>query len=208
MVPNGGKMELRVRGPNVTPGYYKRPDLTAAAFDDEGFYRIGDAGRFADPDDPVKGLVFDGRVAEDFKLATGTWVNSGAVRLAVLTATSPVLQDVVVAGHDRANLALLAWPNLAGCRAFLADEDLMLEGVASSDRLGRHLRDTLAAYNAANPGSSIRIDRLLLLTDPPAIDANEITDKGYINQSAVMENRAEAVLRLYEDSAGLDIIQL
>jgi feruloyl-CoA synthase len=208
MVPNGGKMELRVRGPNVTPGYYKRPDLTAAAFDDEGFYRIGDAGRFADPDDPVKGLVFDGRVAEDFKLATGTWVNSGAVRLAVLTATSPVLQDVVVAGHDRANLALLAWPNLAGCRAFLADEDLMLEGVASSDRLRRHLRDTLAAYNEANPGSSTRIDRLLLLTDPPAIDANEITDKGYINQSAVLENRAEAVLRLYEDSAGLDIIQL
>ncbi len=208
MVPNGGKMELRVRGPNVTPGYLKRPDLTAEAFDDEGFYRIGDAGRFADEDAPVKGLVFDGRVAEDFKLTTGTWVNSGGLRLAALSAASPVLQDVVVAGHDREFVSLLAWPNLNGCRAFLEDESLDLEAVAASAKVREHIRETLEAYNKANPGSSTRIARLLLLTAPAAIDANEITDKGYINQRAVLEHRTAEVSRLYADTPDEDVIQL
>lgn len=201
MVPNGGKMELRVRGPNITPGYLKRPDLTAEAFDAEGFYRIGDAGRFADEGAPVKGLVFDGRVAEDFKLTTGTWVNCGGLRLAALTATSPVLQDVVVAGHDRDFVSLLAWPNLAGCRAFLDDD---VEGGG----LRRHIKDSLSAHNRANPGSSTRIARLLLLSAPPSVDANEITDKGYINQRAVLENRSGDVERLYAGTPDEEIIQL
>lgn len=208
MVPNGGKMELRVRGPHVTPGYLKRPDLTAEAFDDEGFYRIGDAGRFADDGAPVKGLVFDGRVAEDFKLTTGTWVNSGGLRLAALSATSPVLQDVVVAGHDRDFVTLLAWLNLAGCRAFLGEGEIELEGAAASDAVRRHIRDTLAHYNQANPGSSTRIARILLLTAPPAIDANEITDKGYINQRAVLESRGDEVRRLYAESPDAAVIVL
>ena len=208
MVPKGGKMELRVRGPNVTPGYLKRPDLTAKAFDDEGFYRIGDAGRFADPDDPVKGLVFDGRVAEDFKLTTGTWVNSGGLRLAALSAALPVLQDVVVAGHDRDFIALLAWPNLASCRSVSGDDGLNMTGAAASAAVRQHVRDGLKAYNDANPGSSTRIHRLLLLTEPSAIDANEITDKGYINQRAVLENRAGDVARLYARNPDGDIIQL
>lgn len=207
MVPNSGKMELRVRGPNVTPGYLKRPDLTAEAFDDEGFYRIGDAGQFADPDEPVKGLVFDGRVAEDFKLTTGTWVNSGGLRLAALSATSPVLQDVVVAGHDRDFVTLLAWPNLAGCRSVSGDGNLDMAGAAASAAVRQHIRDGLTSHNKVNPGSSTRIHRLLLLTDPPAIDANEITDKGYINQRAVLENRADAVARLYAATLDGDIIQ-
>jgi feruloyl-CoA synthase len=201
MVPNGGKMELRVRGPHITPGYLKRPDLTAEAFDGEGFYRIGDAGRFADEGAPVKGLMFDGRVAEDFKLTTGTWVNCGGLRLAALTATAPVLQDVVVAGHDRDFVSLLAWPNLAGCRAFLGDD---MEGGG----LRRHIKDSLTAHNRANPGSSTRIGRLLLLSAPPSVDANEITDKGYINQRAVLENRAGEVERLYAETPDDEIIQL
>jgi feruloyl-CoA synthase len=208
MVPSGGKMELRVRGPNVTPGYLKRPDLTAEAFDDEGFYRIGDAGRFADPDEPVKGLVFDGRVAEDFKLTTGTWVNSGGLRLAALSAASPVLHDVVVAGHDRDFVALLAWLNLAGCRSVSGDDGLNMAGAAASAAVRQHVRDGLAVYNDANPVSSTRIYRLLLLTEPSAIDANELTDKGYINQRAVLENRAGDVARLYASNLDRDIIQL
>ncbi|MFP6746758.1 MAG: feruloyl-CoA synthase [Alphaproteobacteria bacterium] len=206
MVPNGGKMELRVRGPNVTPGYLKRPDLTAEAFDEERFYRIGDAGRFADDGAPVKGLVFDGRVAEDFKLTTGTWVNSGGLRLAALSAASPLLQDAVVAGHDRDYVTLLAWLNLGGCRAFLGDDDLDLDGAIGSATVRQHVRDTLAAYNQANPGSSTRIARLLLLTEPPAIDANEITDKAYINQRAVLESRGEEVRRLYAETPDAAII--
>ena len=208
MVPNGGKMELRVRGPNVTPGYLKRPDLTAEAFDDEGFYRIGDAGRFADPDDPLKGLVFDGRVAEDFKLTTGTWVNSGGVRVAALSAASPVLQDVVVAGHDRDFVALLAWPNLAGCRSLCGDNDFDVAGAAASAAVRQHVHDCLSAYNKAHPASSTRVQRVLLLTEPPAIDANEITDKGYINQRAVLENRAGQVARLFAAAPDAEIIQL
>ena len=208
MVPNGSKMELRVRGPNVTPGYLKQPDLTVAAFDDEGFYKIGDAGCLADPDDPTQGLVFDGRVAEDFKLTTGTWVNSGALRLAALTAASPVLQDVVVAGHDRDFVALLAWLSIGGSRAFLGNEGINLEDAAQSAELREHLLQTLSAYNRVNPGSSTRIARLLLLTAPPAIDVNEITDKGYINQRAVLEARSGDVERLYAAFPDADVLQL
>ena len=208
MVPNGGKMELRVRGPNVTPGYLKRPDLTAEAFDGEGFYCIGDAGLFADPENPVKGLVFDGRVAEDFKLTTGTWVNSGGLRLAALGAAAPVLQDVVVAGHDRDFVSLLAWPNLVGCQSLSGESDLDAEGAVSSEAVRQHIRDGLGTYNNANPASSTHISRLLLLAEPPAIDANEITDKGYINQRAVLENRGGEVGRLYAETPDADIIVL
>ncbi len=208
MVPNGGKMELRVRGPNVTSGYLKQAELTAAAFDDEGFYRIGDAGGFADPAHPVKGLIFDGRVAEDFKLTTGTWVNSGGLRLAAMTAAAPVLQDVVVAGHDRDYVALLAWPNLAGCQTVCGDGELDAAGAAASDKVHQHIRQALEAYNKDYPGSSTRINRMILMATPPATDANEITDKGYINQRAVLKNRAVEVGRLYADAPDEGVIQL
>src|SRR5881397_3154984 len=115
LVPAGDKLEVRVRGPNVTPGYWKRPDLTAAAFDEDGFYKPGDAVRFADPADPNKGIVFDGRLAEDFKLTTGTWVHVGAVRVGALAAASPTLQDAVIAGENREFLGVLAWLNAAAC---------------------------------------------------------------------------------------------
>jgi feruloyl-CoA synthase len=208
MVPNGGKMELRVRGPNVTPGYLNRPHLTAEAFDEEGYYRIGDAGRFADADDPAKGIVFDGRVVEDFKLTSGTFVHVGSLRIAALAAATPLLQDAVVAGHDREFVALLAWPNLEGCRSVADAADAGLADLIRNKEVLAHLRAGLAAYNADHPGGSTRIARLLLLDEPPDIDANEITDKGYINQRAVLENRAGLVSRLYADDPDADVIVL
>ncbi|WP_119418548.1 feruloyl-CoA synthase [Desertibaculum subflavum] len=209
MVPSGGKLELRVKGPSVFPGYFRRPDLTETSFDEEGFYRMGDAGRFADPDDPAKGIVFDGRVTEDFKLATGTWVNVGAVRVAALAAASPLLQDAVVCGHDRGVVALLAWPNIAACRSVAGlAADAPVETVLAATAVRDHLKRGLAAYNQANPGSSTRIARLLLMAEPPSIDGNEITDKGYINQRATLERRAALVEKLYCDPLVADVIAI
>ncbi|UQA63403.1 feruloyl-CoA synthase [Polyangium aurulentum] len=203
MVPNGGKLELRVRGPNVTPGYLGRDDLTREAFDEDGFYRIGDAGKFADPDDPAAGIIFDGRVAEDFKLTSGTWVHAGAVRVAAIAAASPVIQDAVVTGHDRTEIGLLVFPSLAGCRAVCpgAPADAPLEALVDRPEVVARLREGLGAYNEANPASSTRIARALFLLEPPSIDAGEITDKGYINQRAVLERRTGLVEALYTDSA-------
>jgi feruloyl-CoA synthase len=203
LVPSGAKLEIRVRGPNVTPGYWKRDDLTAAAFDDEGFYQPGDAVRLADPADPTKGVVFDGRLAEDFKLTSGTWVHVGALRVALLAATSPALQDMVIAGADRADIALLCWLNAAGCQRLIGQNPssnaapTSLPDLAKHPATRAHVAQALAAWNAAHPGSSERIARVLLLPDLPSIDANEITDKGYINQRLALERRAADVTRLY-----------
>jgi feruloyl-CoA synthase len=198
LVPAGGKREIRVRGANVTPGYWKRPDLTAAAFDVDGFYRPGDAVRLADPDDPGKGLVFDGRLAEDFKLMTGTWVHVGVLRIGILAAASPVLQDAVVAGENRGFVGLLAWLNPVGCQTLIgAGAPESLAALACHEVVRAHVRAAMAHWNAAQGGASQRIARVLLLADPPSIDANEITDKGYINQRRALERRAAEVARLY-----------
>jgi len=184
LVPSAGKLEVRVRGPNVTPGYYKRPDLTRAAFDEEGFYRIGDAVRFADAADPARGIVFDGRVAEDFKLTTGTWVNVGAVRVQLIAAGDPLVQDAIITGHDRDEI---------GALVFLTP--------AAKELSSEELRARLSgALKKVQGGSSMRPARLLVLTEPPSIDANEITDKGYMNQRAVLERRAALVEKLYSAS--------
>ena len=188
LVPSGGKLEVRVRGPNVTPGYYKRPDLTATAFDDEGFYCIGDAVRFADADDPAKGIVFDGRVAEDFKLSTGTWVNVGAVRVKLIAAADPLIQDAVITGHDRDEI---------GALVFLSPAAKDVPDLPS------RLQACLKQMNSEG-GTSTQVRRLLVQSDPPSIDANEITDKGYMNQRAVLERRAVLVEKLY--GGGPDII--
>jgi feruloyl-CoA synthase len=207
LVPAAAKLEIRVRGPNVTPGYWKRPDLTDAAFDAEGFYKPGDAVRFADPADPAKGLVFDGRLAEDFKLTTGTWVHVGALRVGVLAATSPALQDTVVAGENRNFIGLMAWLNVAGCRTLTG------EGAAASpDALARHpgvrehVRTALRQWNARHTGASQHIARALILTEPPSIDDNEITDKGYINQRLALERRQADVERLFADDPDEGVI--
>ncbi|MDH3920123.1 MAG: feruloyl-CoA synthase [Rhodospirillales bacterium] len=202
MIPNAGKLEMRVRGPNVTPGYYKRDDLTREAFDEDGFYKIGDAGRLADPDDPAKGILFDGRVAEDFKLLTGSWVSTGTLRVAAIAAGAPVIQDAVVAGHDRDEVGLLVFPSPVGAAKVAGlDPGTPLPEIVANQEVREALRTGLAAYNAENPGSSARIGRALLLKEPPNIDANEITDKGYINQRAVLERRTRLVETLYSDDA-------
>jgi feruloyl-CoA synthase len=208
LAPNGDKLEVRMRGPNVTPGYLKQPALTAAAFDEEGFYRIGDAARLADEDDPAQGLVFDGRVAEDFKLTTGTWVSAGSLRIRALAACSPLLQDGVVTGHDREAVGFLAWPNLAACRQKVGDddEDLPIGELLRQPAVIEHVRDGLRRHNAENPGSSTRIARVMLMAEPPNVDANEITDKGYVNQRATLARRAALVERLHSPAPDADVI--
>jgi feruloyl-CoA synthase len=192
-VPSGSKLEIRVKGPNVTPGYIGDPAQTQKAFDADGFYCIGDAAKLADATDPAKGVMFDGRIAEDFKLTTGTWVHAGGVRVAALAACSPLLQDAVVTGQDRSSIGLLAWPSAAA------------KDIAPAD-LRRQITEKLAAHNAAQGGSSLKVQRVLLLSEPPSIDANEITDKGYINQRATLERRHADVMRLYADSPDADVI--
>jgi feruloyl-CoA synthase len=193
LVPSAGKLEVRVRGPNVTPGYFRRDDLTKEAFDEEGFYRIGDAMKFADPAAPEKGLVFDGRVAEDFKLSSGTWVHVGAVRVKLIAAGNPIIQDAVLTGHNRDEMGALVFLNPA------ATKDLTREAVR--DRLTQVIRDM-----NREGGSSRHPTRLLVMDEPPQIDGNEITDKGYINQRAVLERRAALVEKLYTDPPAAEVI--
>jgi feruloyl-CoA synthase len=203
MRPNGGKLEMRVRGPNVTPGYFKRTDLTAAAFDAEGFYMIGDAGRLANPDDPAAGVVFDGRIAEDFKLSTGTWVHVGSLRVRAIAALAPVAQDIVVTGHDRAEVGLLVFANAAGCASLCPDrpKDTPLAALLADPRVRDRVAQGLRQLAREAGGSSMQPKRVLLMAEPPSIDANEITDKGYINQRAVLARRAATVAELYREPA-------
>lgn len=206
LTPNGGKQELRVRGPNVTPGYWRSPDLTKAAFDADGFYRIGDAGKFFDDNDLSKGIVFDGRVAEDFKLSSGTWVHVGALRVKAISAGAPLIMDCVVAGHDRNEIGLLVFPNPAGCAALAGNA--ALPDITAHAGVRQALAQGLQHYNREHPGSSTRIARALILDSMPSIDANEITDKGYINQRAVLEARAAQVARLFADQPDQGVIVL
>jgi feruloyl-CoA synthase len=206
LAPVDDKLEMRVKGPNVTPGYLGRDDLTRDAFDADGFYRTGDAGRLEDPDDPAKGLVFDGRVVEDFKLATGTFVSVGTLRVAVLAAASPLLMDAVVCGHDGDCVGLLAWLNLGAAREVAGEPEAEMDALVRSRAVAAWLRERLAAYNAEHPASSTRVERILLLAEPPQLDANEITDKGYVNQRAVLACRRERVHELF--SGGDAVIAL
>jgi feruloyl-CoA synthase len=196
-----GACEIRVKGPNVTPGYYGRPDLTADAFDEAGFYRSGDAVALADPADPNAGLVFRGRLAEDFKLETGTFVRVAAVRTGLLSAV-PVLADAVIAGENRDYVSALAWLNPAETQRLLGsgvpaggpvDDDVIVH-----EALAAHLAAALARFNQA-AGSAGRVARLLLLAEPASLDAGEITDKGYVNQRKVLSRRARLVEALYAD---------
>ena len=183
LVPSAGKLEVRVRGPNVMPGYYKQPELSRSAFDEEGFYRIGDAVKLADPADPGKGILFDGRVAEDFKLSTGTWVHVGAIRVKLIAAADPLVQDAVITGHDRDEIGALVFLNASSKNL-------------SAGEIREKLQKALQALSQ-EPGSSTHPKRLMVMAEPPSIDANEITDKGYMNQRAVLERRAALVEKLH-----------
>jgi feruloyl-CoA synthase len=207
LVPNGAKLEIRVRGPNVMPGYLHQPELTAKAFDEEGYYRIGDAVRFADAERPEAGLVFDGRVAEDFKLASGTWVNVGALRVRGIEFLAPVAQDIVVTGHDGDEVGFLVFPNLPACRqlAGLA-ADAAPAAVLANDRVRAAVAAGLEAMRGAGGGSSTHAARALLLREPPSVDGGEITDKGYLNQAAVLRRRAALAAQLHAVPADPEVI--
>jgi feruloyl-CoA synthase len=209
LVPADGTLEGRVRGPSITPGYWRRPDLTAEAFDQEGFYRLGDAFRFDDASDISKGLLFEGRLAENFKLATGAWVHAGPLRAQAIAHLAPLIRDLVIAGADRNFIAALIVPDLDACRTVArmppsADVDEILNHPAVRDAL----RQRLASLSRLSTGSSNRILRMLALTAPLSMDAGELTDKRSINQRAVLRNRADAVEQLYAASPADHVICL
>jgi feruloyl-CoA synthase len=197
LAPAEDDYEIRVKGPIVTSGYYGRSDLTAEAFDDEGFYRTGDAAALADPADPNAGLVFRGRIAEDFKLTTGTFIRVGAVRTALLSAL-PLLSDAVIAGEGRDRVCALAWLNPAEARTLLGGEVQTQGELVMHESLHETLASALANHNE-NVGSAARIERLALLARPADLDSGEITDKGYINQRQVLKNRSALIELLYTE---------
>ncbi|ANW04823.1 feruloyl-CoA synthase [Bradyrhizobium icense] len=202
LVPSGDKLEVRVRGPNVTPGYWKAPELTAQAFDAEGYYLIGDAVTFADPARPELGLFFDGRVAEDFKLNSGTWVSVGTLRVAGIAALAPLAQDIVVTGHGGDEVRFLVFPNIAACRAHAGLPDTTdAKDVIGHEKVRSAIAQGLAKLKAQSGHSSGHATRALLLAEPASVDGGEITDKGYINQRAVLTRRASAVATLDDDAS-------
>ncbi|MGI9356211.1 MAG: feruloyl-CoA synthase [Rhizobiaceae bacterium] len=203
LVPNAGKYEVRVKGPNITPGYFKQPQLTKEAFDEEGFYVIGDAVRFADETDPAAGLYFDGRVTEDFKLATGIWVSVGELRVTGIEMLAPLAHDIVVAGHDRSEVGFLIFPNFEACRALaLLGRDASNEEIIAHEEVRAQISAGLDRLKARGSGSSQHATRARLLLDIPDVDSGEITDKGYINQRQVLANRAADVEALFGEDEG------
>ncbi len=198
LAPAGDKFEARFRGPNVTPGYWKQPELTREAFDEEGYYRMGDAVRFDDPDHPEKGLIFDGRLAEDFKLSSGSWVSVGPLRTRFLAAAAPFVQDVVVAGHDRDYIALLVFPRLDECRGLCSmQKQATASEILAHDLVRTRFQAVLDRLAGEATGGTTLIRRALLLDVAPSIDAAEITDKGSINQRAVLDHRATLVDEIF-----------
>ena len=206
LAPVGLKMEVRVRGDCITKGYYKNPEKTREAYDEEGFYRLGDGARFVNPDNPLEGLVFDGRVAEDFKLSTGTWVSAGKLRVDAVAASNGVLADALIAGLDREYIGLLGFPNIPACRNIAGDQSLAVEDIVHHPAVLERLAEGLRAHNKGNPGSSTRVARALLMVEPASVDGGELTDKGYINQAVALGRRAALVEKLYADPPGNDVV--
>ncbi len=192
------KMEVRYRGPNVTPGYWRAPAQTAESFDAEGFYRSGDAARPIDPAHPERGFVFDGRIAEDFKLSTGTFVSVGPLRAAILAAGDPLVQDAVIAGINRSDIGVLFFPRMDACRAFTGMPSNAPAHIVLGDaQLRAFFQRLVDVLHSRGSGSATRVARALVLAEPPSIDRGEITDKGSINQRAVLLHRDVDVLRMY-----------
>jgi len=202
LVPNRGRAEARVRGPSITPGFWRRPDLDSNAFDDEGFYCMGDAIKLADPADPQKGFIFDGRLNEDFKLSSGTWVRVGALRMRLLGHFEGLLQDVVLSGPDRDYVSALCFPALPACRKLCSSipQDAPTAEVLSKWQVRAAFQEKLNSFAKVNTTNSTRVVRATLLVTPPSLEARELTDKGSINQRAVLANRAAMVEELYLES--------
>lgn len=209
LVPNNGKLEVRAKGPNITPGYWRAPDLTEKAFDEEGFYKLNDALKPVDAGDLSRGFDFDGRISEDFKLASGTWVSVGPLRAAFIAACAPLVRDVVIAGLDRDNVSALAILDPDGCK--LLNDQLALDDLAAmaADPVIRAaFRERFALLLTKATGSSNRITRAVLLAEPLSIDKGEVTDKGSVNQRAVLEHRASLIADLYKDPPPAHVIAL
>ncbi len=201
LVPLGDKTEVRYRGPNITPGYWRNPQATAESFDDEGFFCTGDAVKWIDPDDHHQGLRFDGRIAEDFKLNTGTFVSVGPLRSKITTAGAPYVQDAVITGLDLRDVGAMFFPTAElrglsglGAQASLAE-------VAASAPVRQWLQELVTRLAKTSTGSATRIARAIILTEPPSIDLGEVTDKGSINQRAVLKHRAALVDALHAGTA-------
>src|SRR5499427_5975793 len=201
LIPREGKLEARLKGDNIMPGYWRAPELTAEAFDEEGFYKIGDALKFADPADPAKGMLFDGRLAEDFKLATGTWVSVGPLRAALIAHCAPLVRDVVLAGAERDEVTALIFPDVDACRGLASNlaADAAVARLLADQRVVVAFARLLTSFAAAGTGTSNRIVRAVLLAEPASLDIGEMTDKGSINQRAVLAHRAATVEALYAD---------
>jgi feruloyl-CoA synthase len=209
LAPVEEKLEVRVRSPSVTPGYWRQPELTAAAFDEEGFYRLGDAVRLLDPQDPTRGLAFDGRIGEDFKLANGTWVSVGPLRAELIAALSPLAQDVVIAGLDADYIAVLIVPDCAACTRLLdLPQPATFESLAHERKLIELLREKLEQHARRNPASTRCVRRAALLPSAPSLDHGEVTDKGSINQRAVLRHRGVLVAQLYAEQASTHVIDV
>lgn len=205
LVPIDGKLEARVRAPSVTPGYWREPALTAAAFDADGYYRLGDALRLVDQADPSKGYLFDGRVNEDFKLSSGTWVSAGPLRAAIVQQLAPLARDVIIAGLNRDDIGILIFPDAAAMSEFAPG----LDGaqLVADSRVRDAFQRRLGEIAAGATGSSNRVARAMLLAAPPDIDRGELTDKGTISQKAVLANRAALVDELYEEPASPRVLR-
>ncbi len=209
LVPNNGKLEVRVKGPNVTPGYWRQPELTAKAFDEEGFYQFGDAVKPADPGNLDLGFDFDGRIAEDFKLASGTWVSVGPLRARFIAACAPLVRDVVIAGINRDEISAIVILDLDGCRLINPTTPLDDLAETASDPLIREaFRERFTKFLATSTGSSTRITRAVLLDTPLSIDRGEVTDKGSINQRAVLDARAALIEEVYAPAPPEHVITL
>ena len=208
LVPVEEKIEARLRGPSITPGFWNRADLNQSAFDEEGFYCLGDAVKFLDPRDPQKGFIFDGRLNEEFKLSSGTWVRVGPLRMRLLAHFGILLNDVVIVGPDRDFTTALFFPALEICRKLCPDlpPDAPVARVFSHPEIRAVFRERLQSFAALSTGSTTRIDRAILLDPPPSIEAQEITDKGTINQKAVLKNRAALVDALYRDPVPANVL--
>ena len=208
LVPAGGRMEARVRGPSITPGYWRRPDLNAPAFDEENYYRMGDAIGFVDPADPQKGFLFQGRLNEEFKLSTGTWVRVSTLRIRLLAHFDGLLQDAVLAAPDRDYVAALLFPNLDACRKLCpgTTASATLPEIVSRPEVRSAFQQRLSSFVMENSASSTHVRRAILLDSPPSMEAREVTDKGTLNQSAVLNNRAAAVERLYQELPDGDVL--
>ena len=210
LVRSQDKLEVRIKGPNVFPGYWKQPELSAASFDDEGYYMIGDAVEFVDPARPELGLLFDGRVGEDFKLLTGTWVHVGSLRVKGIDAMSPVAQDIVVTGHNRDEIGFLIFPNISECRALCPGlpPDADLADVFLNPAVRGRVQRGMAMLKQVGGGSSTYPERALIMAEPPSVEAGEITDKGYINQRIVLSRRADLVEFLHQDVLDKTVISV